>query len=515
MWDPVSSLKGIIKVTFYIMIGFMFYRLVERKDCSDDNVAAARAGNSTICVCDVLAYLDVFGAECTQPWDASDCFYFVMVTMSTVGYGDFSPSYWYSKLFTILYIFVGIIVAMVEITKQVSAISSPMYAYGRVQFKRVIGRFVELDYKLDLDGDGDLDIVMPKSAAFFFCLNMAPSLIVVLVIQLICAAVFRALELPSFGIAFYHCLITATTVGYGDVPITTSAGQIWAFFHILISVSGLASIIADFDSLRTEYSGIQRRYTTVTNQMNLEYISALNTNGDNGVDRYEYVIGMLLQLGLVDPGDVELFESNFKRYDRDSSGMLTQEDFERLCHAAAEKQPAALRRSAASKGLVRKSSALQRSSTDASLPRIHPSKIVPAESPAAMPAQLTSTPGDAKSLAGRSLAGGLSATPVPLTLAVGTQPSAMEVDLAPPALAPPTQLPAVTHRSAPIYASRLAPNSALAPYYARAAHCTKVPCAKVPCAKVPCTSDALLPQGLREVSSAPSLSGAAVPAASS
>ena len=35
----------------------------------------------------------------------------------------------------------------------------------------------------------------------------------------------------------YHCLVTATTVGYGDQKINTQGGKLWACFHMLASVA--------------------------------------------------------------------------------------------------------------------------------------------------------------------------------------------------------------------------------------------------------------------------------------
>ena len=49
---------------------------------------------------------------------------------------------------------------------------------------------------------------------------------------------------PPPGDAIYHCLVTATTVGYGDVSIQHDGGRMWAFFHIVISVSLLAAIVS-------------------------------------------------------------------------------------------------------------------------------------------------------------------------------------------------------------------------------------------------------------------------------
>jgi len=43
-----------------------------------------------------------------EQWNVGDALYFTVVTLATVGYGDFSPTLWYTKLATILYIFIGI-----------------------------------------------------------------------------------------------------------------------------------------------------------------------------------------------------------------------------------------------------------------------------------------------------------------------------------------------------------------------------------------------------------------------
>ena len=43
-----------------------------------------------------------------EGWTWLDSFYFSIITLTTIGYGDFSPQTTIGKLFTILYILIGI-----------------------------------------------------------------------------------------------------------------------------------------------------------------------------------------------------------------------------------------------------------------------------------------------------------------------------------------------------------------------------------------------------------------------
>jgi hypothetical protein len=43
-----------------------------------------------------------------EGWTWIDCIYFSVITLSTIGYGDFSPATTGGKLFTIFYIVIGI-----------------------------------------------------------------------------------------------------------------------------------------------------------------------------------------------------------------------------------------------------------------------------------------------------------------------------------------------------------------------------------------------------------------------
>ena len=85
--------------------------------------------------------------------------------------------------------------------------------------------------QVDLDGSGEEEFVfkIPRHPLIFWLKNLAPDILVSALLQLVSAAVFCAIE-PGwdFGDALYHCMVTATTVGYGDMSLETFEGRVCA-----------------------------------------------------------------------------------------------------------------------------------------------------------------------------------------------------------------------------------------------------------------------------------------------
>ena len=56
----------------------------------------------------ILVSVSVYFYHAVEKWDWLDSIYFVVVTMATVGYGDFTPTQPISKIYTIFLILIGI-----------------------------------------------------------------------------------------------------------------------------------------------------------------------------------------------------------------------------------------------------------------------------------------------------------------------------------------------------------------------------------------------------------------------
>ncbi|MGC6423006.1 MAG: potassium channel family protein [Flavobacteriaceae bacterium] len=56
----------------------------------------------------IILILGTFAYHYLEGWSWLDSFYFSIITLTTIGYGDFSPQTMAGKLYTILYILIGI-----------------------------------------------------------------------------------------------------------------------------------------------------------------------------------------------------------------------------------------------------------------------------------------------------------------------------------------------------------------------------------------------------------------------
>ena len=56
----------------------------------------------------VILFMGTIAYHHLEGWDYVDSLYFSVITLTTVGYGDFSPQTMGGKLFTIFYIFIGL-----------------------------------------------------------------------------------------------------------------------------------------------------------------------------------------------------------------------------------------------------------------------------------------------------------------------------------------------------------------------------------------------------------------------
>jgi hypothetical protein len=157
-------------------------------------------------------------------------------------------------LVTVLFIFCGIVFVFTETSTVVSMAVSPIFKCVRGFLDRKFPQKV-----IDLDGDGGADFKVPRGPLIYYTKNLIAPVLVIVGGQNVWAAVFAHVEGGSYMRWWYHTMTTFTTVGYGDVSISTDAGKIVAIFHILFSVSLLGALITDvFELMKDRATTLNR-----------------------------------------------------------------------------------------------------------------------------------------------------------------------------------------------------------------------------------------------------------------
>jgi hypothetical protein len=286
-----------------------------------------------------------------EGWAFVDGFYFIVVTLTTVGYGDINGygdmTQWGIMLLS-LYTLFGIllvgtalgIIAATLLEKQDAALRDAM--------------------QTAMDEDHSI-MHSPKNR--YRLSSVAHSISGVLksgadTIEKLTSREFRQL-LPSFGVlafmlamgmvvihfddkdltaveCFYYAVITSTTIGYGDISPGTSTGRIVGSFYLLITVTATGNVLGSIAGSVIERKQRQAMEKILHKRITIDDFAKFDLDGDGRVEKSEFIIQKLILMKLLDPADVRRCEAEFEIMDEDDSGEITLSDLEIFLQKKAE-----------------------------------------------------------------------------------------------------------------------------------------------------------------------------------
>jgi Ion channel len=127
--------------------------------------------------------------------------------------------------------------------------------------------------------------------------------------------------------AMYYAVITATTVGYGDMAPTSQRGRLWAVLLIPIAVAVMGhwiSSVAAFIMERRQMDNLRRKL--LERELQLSDLTVMDENGDGQVSQLEFLRFMLVALNKVDERTLVNLQLYFERLDVDGTGTLNKLD---------------------------------------------------------------------------------------------------------------------------------------------------------------------------------------------
>eukprot|EP00736_Rhodelphis_marinus_P011353 Rmarinus@m.10785 len=278
-----------------------------------------RADTSTV-VIGVLVILLYFGVGISfytnvEDWTIVDALYFSVVTLTTVGYGDLVPTSDKSKLFTIVFSFIGIGIIAAGLG----------FVVGEI-----LVRHSNVDHaKAEREKAKKPPENQRKQRIQFMLRHVILPIVSIIVMILAGALLFYYEEDTTMMDAVYASAISLTTIGYGDYSPQNEAGRIvstaWLLVGVVVvgwSLSGISDslIIMRQESIRTRI---------LDHRVSMRDLRAMD-DGDGRVTESEFILFMLQSMQLVEEDDVRKIRRRFVELDADGSGYLSSADLKLL-----------------------------------------------------------------------------------------------------------------------------------------------------------------------------------------
>jgi len=240
-----------------------------------------------------------------EGWTTTDCIYFLTVSISTVGYGDFHPTTDKSRMFTIFVILIGLIFIFSIISDMANFIIS--LAEEQAAKIRKQQDFVKID-------------------PWKYWKKRSYTAGMVLLLVFIGTMVIWQYEEWTFIQALYFIMVTVTTVGYGDLDPPEPGTKVFMIFYIPMAVCVVAGDLGSLGAIQIEMEADRKKLESLNRKLDFNMIREMDTDGD-GVDKLEFLVAMLVQNGICDKeNDIDPWLKRFEELDADGSGRLDEED---------------------------------------------------------------------------------------------------------------------------------------------------------------------------------------------
>ena len=126
--------------------------------------------------------------------------------------------------------------------------------------------------------------------------------------------------------SIYYCIVTATTVGYGDLSPQNMWTRLAACFYLPLCVTVMANVFGQITSFYMDKRTKEVEAEFFHRKLTLKDLEEMDFGGDGNVNSEEFLIFMLVTLGKVDSASIDQIQALFRKLDADGGGYLDMAD---------------------------------------------------------------------------------------------------------------------------------------------------------------------------------------------